>query len=128
MHKPGFATYRLMNDEFTCTRCKQTFNKERPDEEAMAESQQIWDAQWGREDLAVICDDCFKGMGLVMAPKPQRVWRDDLERYVTSEDSDGKTLLDCGYPWHDPPQLVVRGLYDKVRELEERLEALENDP
>lgn len=43
---------------FTCCECGQTYEKDWPDEDALAES----DALWGQMDTewAIICDDCFK--------------------------------------------------------------------
>ena len=57
-------------DIFTCEGCGQTFEKEWSDSEAMAESREIFGDNWKQEDLAVICDDCFKGLGLAPEPKP----------------------------------------------------------
>lgn len=58
-----------MTDTFTCAACGETYPKERPDEEALAESKLIWGDQTP-DDLAVICDDCFQrgfaGEGLII--------------------------------------------------------------
>lgn len=49
----------MATDEFTCDQCGETFMKNRPDEEAQAESL----ARWGElDDPAIVCGDCFAAL------------------------------------------------------------------
>lgn len=47
-----------MIDTFTCAECKETFEKDRTDEEAMTESHQEFGYN-PPENLVVICHDCY---------------------------------------------------------------------
>lgn len=46
-------------NEFTCARCGETFEKAWTDKEAAEEREQNW-PEWKEEDCDVICDDCHK--------------------------------------------------------------------
>jgi hypothetical protein len=46
-------------DTYTCEACNQVFEKGRSDDEAMAESKQMW-GDIPPEDQAVICESCFR--------------------------------------------------------------------
>jgi NAD-dependent SIR2 family protein deacetylase len=49
-----------MSDEtFTCAHCHQTFEKDRPDEEAHAEAEKLM-IMGPREQRCSLCDDCFQ--------------------------------------------------------------------
>ncbi len=50
-------------DEYTCSVCRETFDYEWTDEEAMAEAEAIFGDSLG-DDPAVVCDDCWHKMGL----------------------------------------------------------------
>ena len=52
-----------MSDEYTCYLCKETFEKGVSDEEAMAEKDALW-PDVPVDDCELVCDDCFKMMGL----------------------------------------------------------------
>lgn len=47
--------------EFQCEMCGKAFESERSEEEAMAESIDLW-GNVPMQDLSVICDSCFKSM------------------------------------------------------------------
>lgn len=51
-----------MTDKFTCAICARTFTKGQSDEEALAELKANFDVPV--EDCDLVCDDCFKEMGL----------------------------------------------------------------
>ena len=51
-----------VNDEFTCAMCNETFTKARSDEEALAETAEIFGAESLNEPLDVVCDDCWRQM------------------------------------------------------------------
>jgi hypothetical protein len=46
---------------FTCSLCAETYEKARSDDEAMEESQEIF-GEYGAEDLAAVCDPCWREM------------------------------------------------------------------
>lgn len=51
-----------MNDKYICELCKKEFEKAITDEEANKEAEELFgvkDAS-NRDDMAIICDDCFK--------------------------------------------------------------------
>ncbi len=48
-----------MPEEFTCSLCHKTYEKERSDEEAMEEAIDHFGEE-SMKDAAVVCDDCFK--------------------------------------------------------------------
>lgn len=51
-------------DQFTCSLCHKNYDKERTDEEAMAEAEEEFSAE-ELEEAAVVCDDCYREiMGL----------------------------------------------------------------
>ena len=45
--------------EYTCQACRRTLERGWTDEEARAESVTLFGQ---RDDLAIVCDDCFKSM------------------------------------------------------------------
>lgn len=49
-------------ETFTCAACHGTFPKGWSDEEALAESVDVFGVALPTEDQAVICDDCYKQM------------------------------------------------------------------
>ena len=58
-----------MAETFTCDTCHRTFDKEWSDEEARAETVEIFGES--NEDDACICDDCWREMmGLPPLPDP----------------------------------------------------------
>ncbi len=50
-----------MSEQFTCSACRRTFDKEWTDEEAMNEATTLFPDV---HDLVVVCDDCWWEMGL----------------------------------------------------------------
>lgn len=44
---------------FTCAKCAGIFEATRSDEEALAESHQIF-GEMAREDLAIVCESCWR--------------------------------------------------------------------
>lgn len=54
-----------MSQKFLCAACGETFESDKPDEEALAESKLLW-GDLPPNDLVVICDDCFQ-RGVVSA-------------------------------------------------------------
>lgn len=55
---------------FTCDACDRTFPKSRPDSVALAEAEARGETM---DDLAIVCDDCFKAMtaaGTFSASRP----------------------------------------------------------
>ncbi len=55
------TTMRSERDEFTCQACLGAFRKAWTDEEALAESASLFPDE---DDMAVVCDDCWKELGL----------------------------------------------------------------
>lgn len=51
----------MADDEYKCEQCGGEFLKTRSDEEAAEESKDIW-GEFSEDDLAMVCDDCFKEM------------------------------------------------------------------
>jgi hypothetical protein len=56
-----------MTDTFTCARCKRTFDKERSDEEALAETHKVFGSLADQGPMSVLCDDCYQAF--------MRFWR-----------------------------------------------------
>lgn len=56
-HKPSPSS----PEQYTCAQCGGTFDKVWSEEEAMSESVELW-GEMDAEDLAVVCDDCFRIM------------------------------------------------------------------
>lgn len=54
---------RMAEVTYTCARCGKSFESDWTDEEAQAEAAEKFDAE-ELEDAAVVCDDCYKTMGL----------------------------------------------------------------
>lgn len=54
----GDFSMDVTKDTYTCSLCKEKFEKGWSDEEAMQESKEIF-GNLPPQDLAVICDDCF---------------------------------------------------------------------
>jgi hypothetical protein len=52
-----------MTDTYKCAVCGETYEKGIPDEEARAEQHDLFPGV-ADEDCAIVCDDCFKLMGL----------------------------------------------------------------
>ena len=52
-----------MDGEYTCALCGCTFNKTIPDSEALAEFEANFPGD-DIEDTEVVCDNCYKAMGL----------------------------------------------------------------
>ena len=52
----------MIGDTFICAGCGKTFQKVKTDKEADTEAKKLFgvDNASEREDMAVICDDCFK--------------------------------------------------------------------
>jgi hypothetical protein len=48
-----------VRDTFKCDHCGETFDKAWSDEEALAESKELW-GELPPEAQSVICDECFK--------------------------------------------------------------------
>ena len=46
-------------NEFTCSVCDNTYEKEWTDEEALEERGKLWPSFRNDDDFQVICDDCF---------------------------------------------------------------------
>lgn len=51
-----------MDNIFTCAHCGRTFDKEVPDEEALAEARSLFGQSLKKEECDVVCDDCWKLM------------------------------------------------------------------
>jgi hypothetical protein len=49
-----------VSDTYTCAICGVVFESSRSNDEAMQESKALW-GDYEPDDLAVICDDCFRG-------------------------------------------------------------------
>jgi hypothetical protein len=61
----------MTSDEFQCASCKRIFKKVTTDEEADAEALRLFGVEGssaklgdGPDDMAIVCDDCWKAMGL----------------------------------------------------------------
>ena len=51
------------DNKFKCDCCQVVYDKGRSDEEAMAESEEIWGTELVNSvPMSVICDDCFNKM------------------------------------------------------------------
>lgn len=48
----------LNSNTFVCANCKQKFTKGVSDEEALAETEELF-GLYDHKDLEVVCDDCF---------------------------------------------------------------------
>lgn len=59
--KGDLVEHEIGHDTFTCASCGGTFDKVWSDEEAISESVELW-GEMDAEDLAVICDGCFRGL------------------------------------------------------------------
>jgi hypothetical protein len=59
-------------NEFTCTMCRETFDKAWTDDEAWAEARQLWTAEEIARGTDVVCDDCFNAMTKTL---PLDYWR-----------------------------------------------------
>ena len=55
-----------MIEEYTCSLCKETFDKEWSDEEANKECEEIWGVKNASTDdrMVVVCDECYKMMNI----------------------------------------------------------------
>jgi hypothetical protein len=53
-----------VNLEFTCAACNTTFEKAWTDEERDAEYADRFGGDPTTADVAVVCDDCYRAMGL----------------------------------------------------------------
>lgn len=51
----------MSEETYLCSGCGGEFTKMRTDEEALAASREIW-GPVAEQDLALLCDDCFKEM------------------------------------------------------------------
>lgn len=60
--------------EFTCESCHRTFERGRPDDEATTESKTLW-GDLPKEELAVVCDDCFRALRAARGGWPDEVPR-----------------------------------------------------
>lgn len=49
----------MENEDYTCELCGETYQKTRPDKEALAESHKNF-GKHPPQDLSIICDDCFQ--------------------------------------------------------------------
>lgn len=60
----GDGAHRLTWQTYTCESCAQTFDKATPDEKVNAEAKALFgvEAASERDDMAIVCDDCFKAM------------------------------------------------------------------
>jgi len=53
----------VTDDTFTCALCHETFDKAWSDEEALAESHDLWPQEHiDGVDMDVVCDDCHHGV------------------------------------------------------------------
>jgi hypothetical protein len=60
-----------MSDEYTCAICGGTFKKGWSEEEALAEKDVLF-AGVPIDECAVVCDPCWKRMGLDLLPEPPK--------------------------------------------------------
>lgn len=51
-----------MGDTYRCAACGEEYEKGWTDEEAAAEAETLFTAE-ERQDMAVVCDDCWRKMG-----------------------------------------------------------------
>jgi hypothetical protein len=58
-----------MTEQFTCARCKRTFDKTRSDAEADQERLELW-GNVPMEECDVICEECFQDVVAWMADRP----------------------------------------------------------
>jgi hypothetical protein len=56
--------------EYQCANCRQTFESGRSDQEADAESLELWGVESAHTDsgMCVVCDDCFQDMTSQLSP------------------------------------------------------------
>ena len=61
----------MSKETFTCENCGGVFNLETTDDEADAEAERLFGVKnahskvgSGDDDMAIICDDCWKSLGL----------------------------------------------------------------
>lgn len=62
-------------EKFRCDACGGTFERERSDEEAVAEMVETWQPHEGDDDLAIICDPCFRGIVARASAEAPEVFR-----------------------------------------------------
>ena len=55
------ATKHVPTETYTCSRCKETFTKITPEEEARAECRGIF-GDIPKEEMAIVCHDCWTYM------------------------------------------------------------------
>jgi hypothetical protein len=55
---------KIAANEFRCFVCKEIFEKARTEGDAVAEMEALWGAGTTTDDCELVCDDCFKAMGL----------------------------------------------------------------
>ena len=56
----------IEKEEYKCAVCKEVYNKAWPDIAADYEAQELWGVVGAskKEDMAIVCDDCFKRLPL----------------------------------------------------------------
>jgi DNA-directed RNA polymerase subunit RPC12/RpoP len=57
-------------EDYKCSVCGGTFEKMRSDDEALQETKELF-GDFPMEELAIVCDVCFKAMGLPETLTPQ---------------------------------------------------------
>jgi hypothetical protein len=70
------AAQDVRDDEYTCAACGGVFGKGWSDEEAAAESVELF-GEWPAEQMAVVCDDCFNKMVGWKHPQDWRAEQDE---------------------------------------------------
>lgn len=64
---PVIKPTKLKKNEFKCSICGNVYKKEREgwsEEEAIAEKDELFGKDVPLKDCGIVCDDCFKKMGL----------------------------------------------------------------
>ena len=67
----------VIKNEYTCSACGETFNRGRPEEDALKEKDDLF-PDIPIEECAIVCDDCFKEImdfkepGLQRYKKPEK--------------------------------------------------------
>jgi hypothetical protein len=62
-----------MAEKYTCAACGGTFSKGWSEEEALAESRDVFGVDPAQDPtMAVVCDDCYKAMTAVIPPDEWR--------------------------------------------------------
>lgn len=83
--------------EYTCANCKDSFVSERSDEEAERESEEIFGIPVSDDTHSVICDDCYRKLGLWVAEGKRSLIGFDKNIEVQASEQGGADWFPYGH-------------------------------